>query len=181
MLLGGKSIHVSAMLDTMSSKRTDVKSSHPQRKHSVNGRRACESEQGEDDGTDCGEPNRVDRCPCVAVHAIKPSGEGEGTVPGERKNLAGRSEDHAGAHHVSTREVYEIVTHMPQQKGSKRTHCTITTIAQIANVPFCPKLLKKIDAIGCPMGLCRIPLISVPMQNARTMLIALNSVRSGEY
>ena len=51
-------------------------------------------------------------------------------------------------------------------------HCTMTTIAQIAKVPFCPKLLKNISAIGWPMGLFMIAFRSVPMQNARAMLIA---------
>ena len=35
------------------------------------------------------------------------------------------------------------------------TDCTITTTAQIANVPLFPKEVKNIAAIGCPMGLSR--------------------------
>ena len=52
----------------------------------------------------------------------------------------------------------------------------------MASVPFSPKLLKKIDAMGCPIGLPRIPSILVPIQNARAILIAAsaNGVRSGE-
>ena len=52
------------------------------------------------------------------------------------------------------------------------THCTITTMAHTANVPFWPKLLKKIVAMGCPIGLLRIESKSVPMQKASATLIA---------
>ena len=49
------------------------------------------------------------------------------------------------------------------------THCTRTTNAQIAKVPFRPKPCKNIWAMG--WGLSASPWRSVPMQNARDMLI----------
>ena len=54
----------------------------------------------------------------------------------------------------------------------EEAYCTMTTIAQIASVPFWPKLLKKISAIGWPIGLFINASKSVPMQKARAMLIA---------
>ena len=51
------------------------------------------------------------------------------------------------------------------------TYWTTTTTIQIANVPLFPNELKKIVAMGCPMGLETIPSISVPMQNASATLI----------
>ena len=52
------------------------------------------------------------------------------------------------------------------------TYCTSTTKVQRARVPFWPKLLKNICAIGCPIGLSSKPFISVPMQKASDMFIA---------
>ena len=67
---------------------------------------------------------------------------------------------------------------MPMSYACNHTHCTITTIAHTANVPFCPKLLKKIVAMGCPIGLLRIESKSVPMQKASATLIARYNVTS---
>ena len=53
-----------------------------------------------------------------------------------------------------------------------KTYCTITTTAHIASVPLDPKLLKKMVAMGCPIGLFRMPRRSVPMQKVSDMLIA---------
>lgn len=58
------------------------------------------------------------------------------------------------------------------QDTEKATNWTMTTNAQTASVPFCPKLLKKMVAMGWPIGLFMRPSISVPMQNARDTLIA---------
>ena len=49
-------------------------------------------------------------------------------------------------------------------------YCTRTMIAHSVNVPFCPKLLKKIWAIGWSESLMAAK--SVPMQNARDTLMA---------
>lgn len=51
-------------------------------------------------------------------------------------------------------------------------YCARTTNAHSASVPFCPKLLKNICAIGWPIGESKIPSKSVPMQNASDTLIA---------
>lgn len=47
----------------------------------------------------------------------------------------------------------------------------MTMKAQTAKQPFCPKLLKKICAIGC--GLAMMASRSVPMQNASETLMPI--------
>ena len=79
-----------------------------------------------------------------------------------------RRHHHARSHHVPSgrvirRDIYGM---------AEETYCAATTNDQSARVPRSPKLLKKIWAIGWPIGLLNKYSISVPMENARAILMA---------
>ena len=75
--------------------------------------------------------------------------------------------NHAGPHHVPMKRACWAAN---QQIEDSETHCTTTTIDQMASVGFCPKLWKKIWAIGWSLSTSKAR--SPPMQNAREILIA---------
>ena len=52
------------------------------------------------------------------------------------------------------------------------TYCAITTNDQSASVPLCPKRLKRIAAMGWPIGLLMIFSVLVSMQKVRERLRA---------
>lgn len=76
--------------------------------------------------------------------------------------------------------IYHILSNRPAGGGKERRQTMLEPIIycakmmndHMARVPFCPKLLKKIWAMGCP----RLPFItpsgSWPMQNARATFTA---------
>ena len=93
-------------------------------------------------------------------------------------------------HDLPTRSkpiMYLIVNKFNGSGGTpKLTYCAITTNDQSASVPFCPKRLNKISAMGWPIGLVRIFSVLVSIQKVRERLMAssqatVKGVLAGQY
>ena len=121
----------------------------------------------------------------MAVYPRENAREREYTVSGKCKGLAGCYDNlYKNQYQIQMRESvisYHVETdHVPDSELSstaaeskpRLTYCAITTNDQSKSVPFCPKRLNKIAAMGWPIELLRIPSVLVSMQKAREILMA---------